>query len=301
MNGSPRPFRPPSRSPRLAVTLPAVAIFGALCVLGGLGPAPARAQGAPGDLLVTPTRIVFEGRQRTAEITLVNSGAAPATYRISLIHLRMAEDGGTKEIEAKDVQPGERFVDELIRYSPRQVTLEPRVGQTIRMQLRKPAVLDAGEYRSHLLFRAVPTEAPREDAVPAAGSLSIQLKAIYGISIPIIVRHGETSAQARLSDLAVVPGETPDAPRVLRFRIHRTGSQSVYGNLTATYTPRRGKPLVVGLASGLAVYTPNAIRSGGLALRPPPGVDLRDGFLRLTYSKVDKEHAPMAEAEIRLP
>src|SRR3954451_4123156 len=173
-----------------------------LAALAASSPRAAPAQRGPGDLLVAPTRVVLEGRQRTAEITLVNVGSATATFRISLINLRMDVNGGTKEIETADAEPGERFANDLIRFSPRQVTLEPHVAQTVRIQARKPADLAAGEYRSHLLFRAVPAAAPAV-ASPAepATEVTIKLTAVYGVSIPVIVLQLETSTVVTLSDL----------------------------------------------------------------------------------------------------
>ena len=107
-----------------------------------------------GGLLVAPTRLVFEGRSRGGEVTLVNSGTETTTYRIEVIRLRMKEDGSFEDVV--EPQAGERFANDLIRYSPRQVTLDPGVPQTVRVQLRLPAALEEGEYRSHLLFRAIP-------------------------------------------------------------------------------------------------------------------------------------------------
>jgi P pilus assembly chaperone PapD len=269
--------------------------------LGALAAATAHAQGGPGDLLVAPTRIVFEGRQRTAEVTLVNTGTSTATYRITFVNLRMNEEGGTKEIEASGAEPGERFADALIRYSPRQVTLEPKVAQTVRMQLRLPADLEPGEYRSHLLFRALPsTEAAPQPTEPAT-SFSVQLTAIYGVSIPVIVRHGETSATAALSDLELIPPAGAEATPSLRFRISRSGNQSVYGNLTVTFLKAGGKPSVVGLANGVAVYTPNLVRLVGIPLRIPPGGVLKKGVLHLSYSKRDTGNQAIAEADLSVP
>ena len=54
-------------------------------VLPWVAPSEAWSQSA-GDLVVAPTRIVFEGRTRTAQISLLNRGSAAATYRISLIN-----------------------------------------------------------------------------------------------------------------------------------------------------------------------------------------------------------------------
>jgi P pilus assembly chaperone PapD len=273
-----------------------------LLLVSALAATAAQAQRGPGDLLIAPTRVVLEGRQRTAEVTLVNVGAAAATFRISLVNLRMDENGGTREIEISGAEPGELFANDLIRYSPRQVTLEPHVAQTVRLQVRKPADLAPGEYRSHLLFRGVPA------AEPAAGKgaepsteVNIRLTAVYGISIPVIVRQGETAATAALSDLAIVPPAGAEREPTLRFRINRSGSQSVFGDLTATFVPAGGKPRVVGIANGIAVYTPNPMRVAGIVLHLPPDVALKNGLLNLTYRKQEKGKETLAEAAVRVP
>src|SRR5688572_28815630 len=46
-----------------------------------------------GDLMVSPTRVVLEGRKRNAELTLINTGSQRATYRISFIQMRMTDTG----------------------------------------------------------------------------------------------------------------------------------------------------------------------------------------------------------------
>jgi len=260
--------------------------------------ATANAQSGPRDLLVTPTRIVFEGRLRAAEVTLVNTGSATATYRISFVNLRMNEAGGTREIETAGAEPGELFADSLIRYSPRQVTLEPKMVQTVRLQVRLPADLPAGEYRSHLLFRAVPAAALPAKSSDLSKGFSVELTPIYGISIPVIVRHGETSAAATLSALDLVPPAEAGAPPTLHFRIGRTGNRSVYGNFTATFVPAGGQPSVVGIVKGVALYTPNSVRSAELVLRMPPGVSLENGRLHLAYTKQEKGNETLAEADL---
>lgn len=284
-------------SPSIGVTWSRASRWLPVLLFAALGATAAQARRGPADLLVAPTRVVFEGRVRTAEITLVNIGSSTATYRISFVHLRMGEEGGTKEIEAADAEPGERFADELIRYSPRQVTLEPNVAQTIRMQLRKPADLDPGEYRSHLLFRAVPAAGPDLGVTEDPTAFSVKLTAIYGVSIPIIVRHGDTSAKATLSDLELVPPSGAEAAPALRFRIGRTGNQSIYGNLTVTFVAAGGKASVIGLANGVAVYTPNLLRRAAIPLHVPPGVVLEHGRLHLAYTKQDKGNETIAEAD----
>jgi P pilus assembly chaperone PapD len=277
--------------------------LGALAVLLGLALSslPAQAQGGAGDLLVAPTRIVLEGRTRSAEVTLINTGAEAATYRVSFVNLRMDEEGGTREITADEALPDEQFSEGLIRYSPRQVTLEPRVAQTVRMQVRLPADLPAGEYRSHLLFRAVPPTKGLPGSPGEATGLSIQLTPIYGVAIPVIVRHGETTATVTLTDLKLIGSATAETGPALQFWIRRTGNQSVHGNLTATFVPGAGKPVVVGKANGVAVYTPNPARHAIMQLHPPPGLLLQPGRLHLTYRQQGEVDTILAEADFLTP
>lgn len=275
----------------LLLVLTALALSGAPCF----------AQ-APGDLLIAPTRVVLEGRIRTAEVALVNIGSAPATYRISLIHQRMTEDGNL--IEVDEPIEGEQFADSLVRFTPRQTVLEPRVTQTIRIQVRKPADLPAGEYRSHLLFRAVPpvTEAAPDDAPPAEG-LGIRLIPVYGISIPLIVRHGETSAKVTMSNLALQAASEESPRPVLTFDLNRTGNRSTYGDLTVSVRPAgAGKDVVVGRVAGLAVYVPNALRRVAVALEVPEGVSLSGASLKTVYRTKPEDGATViAEGALDLP
>jgi hypothetical protein len=258
-----------------------------------------------GDLLVAPTRIVLEGRLRSAEVSLINIGRQTATYRVSLTHLQMSENGEMKEIDKPE--EGAPFADALIRYSPREVTLEPNAAQVVRMQIRLPASLPDGEYRSHLLFRAVPPEtvAPERsiekagEEKPATG-FSVRLTPIYGVSIPVIVRHGATAAKASLEDAAYRPA-VGDEPAMLECRLKRSGNQSIYGNLTVAFVPASGTRRVVGVVNGIAVYTPNPFRTVRVPLQAPPGVVLAHGRLEVAFSKADVNGERLAETAVSLP
>ena len=272
------------------------------CASGDAPPPPAG--GGAGDLLVAPTRVVFEGRTRAAEITLVNIGREPATYRVSLYHLRMLESGEMKEIEAPD--EGAPWSDDLVRYAPRQVTLAPNVSQVVRLQLRLPASLPDGEFRSHLLFRAV----PREDAMPErsiekpagdnAKGFSVRLTPIYGVSIPLIIRHGPTAATAALRNVSFQPARGGE-PAFAACELARAGNQSVDGNLTVTDVPPTGAPRVVGMMNGVAVYTPLARRMLRIPLQLPPGLALSAGRLEVVFSRPEQNGERLASATLPLP
>jgi P pilus assembly chaperone PapD len=297
----------------IALALPAAARAGAASDSGG-PPASATALpggvtwsssgsgtgGSGGGFRVTPTRLVFEGRTRTAELTLVNTGAEPATFRVSLVRMRMSETGAVEEIA--DPRPGEAFADTLVRFSPRQVELEPGAAQTVRVQLRKPNGLAPGEYRSHLVFRALPPAGPEAESAAgrAARAVSIALRPVFGAAIPVIVRHGETRATVELGALELRPHAGPDGGPALALEMRRVGSQSVYGDLMVTCVPPGGRARAVGGMRGIAVYTPNALRRVLVPLRMEPGEPWTAGTLRVTYETAAGERDVLAEAEIAI-
>lgn len=269
-----------------------------LLVLLFAAPALAQSVGAEG-LVVAPTRVVFEGRVRSAELTLLNPGAETTTYRLSLMRMRMTDSGAIQEISGPPL-PGEQFAEELIRFSPRQVTLEPGTAQTVRLQVRKPAELASGEYRSHLVFRALPP--PGAPPAELSGSktepqaFSVRLSVLYGVSIPVIVRHGEVAAAVRLSSI-----ELDRTSGRVRFKLSRSGNASVYGDVRAEVVSEAGQRTEVGRMKGLAVYSPNAQRVVELALSGPVETVPNRATLRVTYARPEQDGgATLAVGELPL-
>ena len=56
--------------------------------------------------------------------------------------------------------PPDKAAEDMIVYAPRRVTLAPHEPQSIRIAARPPQGLADGEYRVHLLFRAIPPATP---------------------------------------------------------------------------------------------------------------------------------------------
>lgn len=253
------------------------------------------------DLMLHPTRIVFERNQRTAQVQLINNGTEPATYRISLANRRMSDTGQFSVIE--EPGPGEQFADTMLRYSPRQITLAPGASQVVRIMVRKPANITPGEYRSHLQFDKLPDPkgaSSIETQRSGDKEIGVVLNMLVGASIPVIVRHGETKADVSLSRLELLDA-TEKAP-VLALQMNRNGNRSVYGDIEVTFTPRGGAEQPVAKVGGVAVYTPNSLRRAKIALRPPAGLKLTEGTLHVTYREPpDAGGKLLAEASLALP
>lgn len=258
---------------------------------------------AHADLMINPTRIVFDKNRRAAQIDMINDGAASATYRLVLVNRRMTELGAFESIDSAGLD--DLFANAMLVYSPRQITLLPGAQQLVRVALRKPEDLLPGEYRSHLLFEKV-AEATGADNIEnlgrtPAGEVGVSLTALIGVSIPIIVRHGDTKADVVIDQLALKKSVSGHAP-MLMLRLNRTGNRSVYGDLIVSFK-RNGAPSeIVGRAAGVAVYTPNMVRRANLDLQVPTAVTLEHGALAVSYIEQAEDGGKvMAQAAIELP
>jgi P pilus assembly chaperone PapD len=253
---------------------------------------------AQGNLLITPRRLVFEGSKRSIDLSLANTGVDTATYAISLVQIRMTDEGGFESITEPD--PGQLFADKYIRFFPRSVTLSPNETQVVKVQVTKASELKDGEYRSHFYFRAVPKPNALGEADKAKDTttISIKLTPVFGITIPVIIRVGASTTKVALSDLAF--SMVNDTIPRLKLVFNRTGNMSVYGDVTVDHISTKGITTRVGIANGVAVYTPNAIRKFQLNLNKVSGVDYKSGTLRILFS-APSDVKPMRYAEAELP
>jgi len=219
-----------------------LALAGALATI-----APAPATAGIGDLLVAPTRLVLDGR-RGAEVVLNNIGDEPATYRISVEFRRMTADGNLVDVTEPTAQ--DKTAADMIVYAPRRVTLAPHEPQSIRISARPPAGLPDGEYRVHLLFRAIPPSTPvaQAQSEPAKG-LHLQLIPVYGVTIPVIVRLGNLQATAGIADVKL---EKEDGKPAIGLDLSRSGTRSTFGEVRVL---KPGVKDPIAIQRSVAVYT----------------------------------------------
>jgi hypothetical protein len=216
------------------------------------------AQAGVGDLLVAPTRVVLNGRRGT-EVILNNIGDDVATYRVSAELRRMTPDG--KLVDVIDPNATEKAAQEMLLYAPRRITLPPNQPQAIRLSARAPEGLPDGEYRVHMLFRAVPPPRPQVAPEKVQG-VAFQLRPIYGVTIPIIVRLGNLEAKAALSNIRKV---TEDGKPAIALEISRSGDRSTYGEVRVL---KAGVAEPIAIVASIAVYTELDQRSVVIPIDP---------------------------------
>jgi len=261
------------------------------------GAAPEGSVGGMGDINLYPKRIVIDARQRIASVGLYNRAAALGEYEISVTDMLMTPDGQVFPLD--NLPPGvsaDRLspASAMLRWSPRRVALQASEAQTIRIMARPPAELPDGEYRSHFMVVSVPADVDQglsiEEAAGAgdgrADGIGVVIRPRFGISIPVILRVGETTLDVGLQVDGLVDGE---GGKALALTVLRSGTRSAFGDITVTM-PGGGDPVAV--TRGVGVYP--EVDSRRVVIPLDPAFDLarlRSGMV-LTVTYVDDDFAP---------
>ena len=245
-------------------------------------------------LIISPRRVVFEDRERSKELLVANRSSQKAKYRISVINRKMDENGQLQPADSP--ADNEFFAKNYIRYAPRQVTLGPKETQKIRVMSRFPADADAGEYRSHLLIQEVPDAKAAENAQEneSADGLGININAIYGISLPVIMRKGKLDYNVTLKNPKF---RTQNGEKYVDVSLERSGNKSIFG--TAKVLAGAAE---IGILKGIAIYLSSSRRKISIKLDPERARNLSGQTLRLTFgSEESNEDAPSAEITFKVP
>lgn len=222
---------------------------------------PASAQ-TGADLNISPKRVVFGPGERAATVYIFNQGDTEATYTVEMVDRVMRPDG---QIVAAADHPDEVVSSalDLVQHTPRRITLRPRESQAIRVRARPGS---GGEHRTHLTVTALPAETAgftaEQAAREGADELSVQVVALFSISIPVIVRDEVADARAAVENLTLVRGEDMQG---VALDLVRLGGNSVYGDIEVREGARADGPLLTAVR-GVAVYPEIDRRAAVVAL-----------------------------------
>jgi P pilus assembly chaperone PapD len=254
---------------------------------------------------VAPLRILFDGRTRSATVFLSNRTPETAVYRISLVNRRMLETGAI--VVAEEANSDEYFADELIRFSPRRVTIAPFGSQTIRLLVRRPRgdIPEDVEYRTHLAIRSIPQTPRLQDLEDLEnkieeGTLTVTAVATIETVIPILLRMGNPQATIEIANPVLELSETGTGRSMLMLDLLRGGKRSIYGELEVLHIAPNGEETQLHFARGLAVYYPTKKRTMPITL---PKIDpqlLKSGQIRVRYIESEDMHGDQS-AELIIP
>jgi len=167
------------------------------------------------DLNLSPKRVVFNAATRSATVYVFNQGATSGTYSVELVDEIMRPDGSIQKMSDATADPAAATMAarlksgrDLMLVTPHRISLAPHDSQTIRIRVHPPADGAPGEYRTHLLISALPPAATglTADQVGSNGDstgLSLQIIALYSLSIPLIYRQGPADVRGHIDHIAV--------------------------------------------------------------------------------------------------
>ena len=274
-------------------------LSGLLIVLAILLP-PVVANAERAKIMLLPTRVVMENNDRYTTVIIRNIGDATGDITVGLIDMEMQENG--KVLEMGEGQSDPYSAIPHLRIAPRSMTLKPEDTQPVRIMLRKPSDLPAGEYRSHLKIKiendnVEATEAKNEGENKES---TISVKAKLAFTIPVIFRTGETTVSVKI-DSPKLRQDAQGTP-ILDMALLHEGTRSVMGDFNIMQSVAGEAPQIIKTFPGIPVYRSTARRQVEIPLSDlPAGTDLSKGKLIISYTAQEKEGGmKLAEEELDL-
>ncbi len=257
--------------------------FLALSVLGGAFFAN-EASASNKMLMLHPLRIVFTERERAITANIINQSNDTIKYSVSLVTMRKGSDGRLFEPEKETAE--ELLVKNMIRFSPRRATIGPKQRQVIKMMVRKPKDLIAGEYRTFI--RLTPHPSASVISSPTNEKLNEQfteIELLVSSTMPIVIQHdipvGKIEpVSIKVKEEVVSRNEIP-----VELILSRQGKGSSFGNIFIEYFPLSNpeKSIEVGRVQGLAVYFPETEKKITVTLKGINLQELKSGKIRVNY------------------
>lgn len=207
-------------------------------------------------LVIAPTKVIFkQGESKSQTLSLINRGNQPTTYRILSIYKKSNPDGTFTEIPNDQA---DNSLGNLLRFSPRQVTVLPGKTQKVRVMLRSTARLKDKEFSGRLLFRAIPdvkeTTVILESEEKKAG---FNLTALFGVSIPILYWPENTNASTTYTNLK---NEIIGNKVKISFDLIREGNKTSYQDIKISWKNPDGQLILLQEIKNMAIYYPQTQR-----------------------------------------
>lgn len=202
-------------------------------------------------LMITPTRVVMDERQRTAEVTLLNTTTSTKVYRILWQELKQTELGGYEELETPtDKDP---IASNMIQYSPRKVTIEPGKYQRIKLRLRLKGDLPDGEYRSQLMMKVTDVGVNPDSLEKEIDGAHLFLIPKLSFSIPVMVRKGVNNSATEIVSVDLNTQNVDEAKMLVD--VSHSGDFSSFGNVYVYMKPTAGSQVEkIGQVHNIALF-----------------------------------------------
>lgn len=244
-------------------------------------------------LMILPTNVVFEGRDRYADVTLINNGLDAENYQLEWAYHKMLPETGAYEL-LENLEEGEFDLSKYVVISPRRVRLEPKAKQKIRLALRRPNDIAPGDYHVHLRFTAIPEEQETESVVDNVEDHKAEasVKFVVSYSIPVFLRVGEPDVKVELGQISLERNaETGMLDVLLPVKRSPESPYAVLGYALIYHIDENGKEEFVGELSNANIFSEIDNRTFRALLTK----DIAGGSLRIVLKERTKDGAVYAQ------
>lgn len=235
-------------------------------------------------LLTNRVRYLFSDQQRALQANFTNPTNMEINYAVSLEGEEQNSEGVWVKCPPDSAK--EKQLRKMLRFSPRRAKIPAMERQVVRMMLRKPAGLPAGEYRARLLVtpqvekmnRGRAADAEKEDQVGLGATVYVSA------SYPVVVLHDLPAAKVEPVSCKIEPVDGS----VEKFRANiswkKTEGYTSFGNVKVYYHPSSGKKKLVGVRKEMVIYSPEKSLQGPVVLKNITKDELQSGSLEVVYS-----------------
>lgn len=182
------------------------------------------------NISITPFLVELDAasNKRVKSVKVINTTNDAQTYRVRVVNYVQKDDGSFAQVEGK-ADPDANFAEPYLTFSPRQFTLEPKKAQTVNVGRKAVPNLKDGEYVSHLLVQEAKKPTPMPKANADSNALTIDIQALYGITIPVILTKGDLTS---ITEIVGLKKNVEKDTAKLDVSLARKGTKSSWGSVT---------------------------------------------------------------------
>lgn len=161
-------------------------------------------------MAVTPPRVLIEGQNRSAEITLTNTSSSILEVTSDVGYALQSSDSlgniGLRQPETP-IEEAHRC-DSFLQVYPYRFTIKPNESRTVRLLLLPRPTVKPGEYWARLRLTGVPSDFDLTQVLDTVSGIEARIRTAIRLDLPVIFRFGEVRTEIEFDSvrLFLAPG-----------------------------------------------------------------------------------------------
>lgn len=203
--------------------------------------------GAFAQVQVFPTYLALSEERISGHLNLRNTSNEPKIFKVEYVFYKMNKDGTF----VREAIPTDGLSD-ILKFSPKKVTLAPGGKQVVRVMLTDLESLPVGDKYIHLRFVPDSAEETSADAKTNKKS-SFSLQAKISVAVPVVVRKGKGPFAGTMTADKATRNKNGDVDLSLSFK--NTNQFYLHGDLEI-FAVNGDKEISLDKIVGVSSYIP---------------------------------------------